>query len=276
MIEVSNLTFQYPHQDQPVLQGLSLTIPTGQWLAVVGKNGSGKSTLARLIAGLLPTPAQTIRVNDLPVDEAHLAALHHQIGFVFQNPDNQFVGATVEADVAFGLENRQVPAAAMEPRIEHALAQVGMTAYRHHQPEQLSGGQKQRVAIAGALALQPQILILDEATSMLDPQGRQTVLQRLQQIHQAQALTIISITHDPVEVAMADQVAVLDQGQILRLATPAVVLNDQALVQQVGLVQPFSMQLRDRLQHYGVPVPKEYLTKGALEQWLKRQLATKA
>lgn len=276
MIKIENLNYKYAHQNKLTLNDLTLQVPAGQWLAIVGKNGSGKSTLARLIDGLLETPSKTIWVDGLEVNTENIATIHQKIGFVFQNPDNQFVGATVAADVAFGLENRQVSSSEMPKVIEQALTLVKMQAFRDRAPEQLSGGQKQRVAIAGALALKPQLLILDEATSMLDPEGRKDVLTQLAKLRDQGELTIISITHDPDEVALADQVAVLDQGKIVKQASPAVVLNDQSLIQRIGLVQPFSLMLRDQLKARGIKVPTNYLGKGALYEWINQQLATKA
>ena len=276
MIKIENLKYKYAHQNKLTLNDLTLQVPAGQWLAIVGENGSGKSTLARLIDGLLETPSKTIWVDGLEVNTENIATIHQKIGFVFQNPDNQFVGATVAADVAFGLENRQVSSSEMPKVIEQALTLVKMQAFRDRAPEQLSGGQKQRVAIAGALALKPQLLILDEATSMLDPEGRKDVLTQLAKLRDQGELTIISITHDPDEVALADQVAVLDQGKIVKQASPAVVLNDQSLIQRIGLVQPFSLMLRDQLKARGIKVPTNYLGKGALYEWINQQLATKA
>ena len=276
MIKIENLNYKYAHQNKLTLNDLTLQVPAGQWLAIVGENGSGKSTLARLIDGLLETPSKTIWVDGLEVNTENIATIHQKIGFVFQNPDNQFVGATVAADVAFGLENRQVSSSEMPKVIEQALTLVKMQAFRDRAPEQLSGGQKQRVAIAGALALKPQLLILDEATSMLDPEGRKDVLTQLAKLRDQGELTIISITHDPDEVALADQVAVLDQGKIVKQASPAVVLNDQSLIQRIGLVQPFSLMLRDQLKARGIKVPTNYLGKGALYEWINQQLATKA
>ncbi|HJA73288.1 MAG TPA: energy-coupling factor transporter ATPase [Candidatus Limosilactobacillus faecipullorum] len=275
MIKIENLNFKYAHQDKKTLDNLNLQVPAGQWLAVVGKNGSGKSTLARLIDGLLETPQKTIWVDGLEVNAENIAKIHQKIGFVFQNPDNQFVGTTVAADVAFGLENRQASSKEMPKIIEHTLALVKMQAFRDRSPEQLSGGQKQRVAIAGALALKPQLLILDEATSMLDPEGRKDVLELLARLRDQGQLTIVSVTHDPDEVALSDQVAVLDQGRIIKKASPSEVLNDQNLIQKVGLVQPFSLVLRDQLRARGIKVPTDYLEKGALREWIIQQLATK-
>lgn len=276
MITVHDLTYHYQPDQAPILDHLNLTVADHQWLAIIGRNGSGKSTLARLIAGLLPTPAGTVTVNGFPVDEEHLGQIHQEIGLVFQNPDNQFVGTTVEGDVAFGLENHRVDPAQMPAIIDRALAAVGMSDFRHHQPDQLSGGQKQRVALAGALALQPRVLILDEATSMLDPIGRQQVLELLGRLRDDRQLTIISITHDPAEVALADQVAVLDQGKIIAQDEPAAVLNDRQLVDRVGLVQPLALRLRDQLQASGVALPKDYLSEEELLQWLNQRLNTTA
>lgn len=271
-VTLKNIRFQYPNADQVILDDVSLSFPQEKWTTIIGHNGSGKSTLARLIDGLLVPQRGQITVGSLPVTEENLTKVHQQVGIVFQNPDNQFVGATVADDVAFGLENRQVPPVEMRPRIQQALAAVDMDQLADAEPAMLSGGQKQRVAIAGILALEPKIIILDEATSMLDPAGRQLVLRLLQQLRTQQQYTIISITHDPAEMAIADRVVVLDQGKIIRQGPVATVLQDVELLRHIGVGIPAGQALRQALADRGVAVPKRYFTEEEMVEWLCQKL----
>ena len=272
-INLENITYTYPGASQPVLKGLNLQLPRGQWTTLIGKNGSGKSTIARLIDGLLVADEGRITVNGLPVTEDHLTALHRQVGIVFQNPDNQFVGATVADDIAFGLENQQLPRTEMAARIDKALARVGMSQLAETEPSLLSGGQKQRVAIAGILALEPAVIILDEATSMLDPAGRQTVLDLLVQLRREEELTIVTITHDPVEMTMADKVVVVDQQGIADEGPASQILCQTALLHRLGVGIPVAQDLSDRLAALGVTVPAGYLTTNEMVEWLCRKLS---
>ena len=271
-VTLTDLQYQYPDAHKPVLDGINLTFPAGKWTALIGRNGSGKSTMARLIDGLLVPQRGQITVNDIPVTEDNLTKIHQHVGIVFQNPDNQFVGATVADDVAFGLENRQVPREEMPPRIQKALTAVDMAGLSESEPTMLSGGQKQRVALAGILALRPQVIILDEATSMLDPAGRELVLSLLKRLREQQQFTIISITHDPVEMAMADRIVVLDQGKIARQGTTAEVLSDVALLEKIGVGIPAGQQLRQELVERGIAVPDRYFTVEEMVKWLSQQL----
>lgn len=271
-VTLTDIQYQYPDAKQPVLDGINLAFPAGQWTALIGRNGSGKSTMARLIDGLLVPQSGQIKVGDLPVTEDNLTKVHQHVGIVFQNPDNQFVGATVADDVAFGLENRQVPREEMPSRIQRALEAVDMAGLSESEPTMLSGGQKQRVALAGILALRPQVIILDEATSMLDPAGRQLVLSLLERLRDQQQFTIISITHDPAEMAMADRVVVLDQGKIARQGTTAEVLRDVALLEKIGVGIPAGQQLRQELADRGIAVPDRYFTVEEMVKWLSQQL----
>lgn len=239
---------------------------------MIGHNGSGKSTLARLIDGLLEPDEGSITVNGLAVTEENLAQLHRRLGIVFQNPDNQFVGATVADDIAFGLENHQVPHEQMSELIKTALAAVSMSDLADVEPSMLSGGQKQRVAIAGILALHPQTIILDEATSMLDPEGRTMVLELLDRLCHQQGLTIVSITHDPVEMAMADQVVVVDQHSIAQQGPVETVLAQTNLLKRLGVGIPVSQQLRDQLAASGVNIPNRYFTTDEMVEWLCQKL----
>ena len=220
IIEIKNLSFAYDEaSQQKTLSQIDLTIEQGQWVALIGHNGSGKSTLAKLLDGLLTPTEGTITVAGLPLNEENIWAIRDQIGMVFQNPDNQFVGADVEGDVAFGLENRGVPYEQMHQRVQEALEAVNMQAFAKHEPVRLSGGQKQRVAIAGVLAIRPQIVIFDESTSMLDPEGRAELVALMQHLNKEEGFTVISITHDIDEAALADRIIVLEQGKVCLLYT---------------------------------------------------------
>ena len=221
MIEIKNLKFKY-NQDQTsyTLNDVSFHVKHGEWLSIVGHNGSGKSTTARLIGGLLVADSGQIIVDGQELTEETVWDIRDKIGMVFQNPDNQFVGATVEDDVAFGLENKGLPYKEMVSRVQEALSFVGMMDFKDREPARLSGGQKQRVAIAGIIAMRPSILILDEATSMLDPEGRQELIQYIEDIRQQYGMTVLSITHDLDEVAMSNRVLVLKQGKVESISSP--------------------------------------------------------
>lgn len=273
MIDVQQLTYQYSADaPRPALDHVSLTVKAGEWLAIVGHNGSGKSTLARAIDGLLPFNSGTVTVGGVKLTEQTVWQVREQIGMIFQNPDNQFVGATVEDDVAFGLENRQVPRSEMLPRVKAALARVGMQEFATREPSSLSGGQKQRVALAGIVAMAPKILILDEATSMLDPIGRQTVLNLVRQLREEQGLTVISITHDIDEAASADRVLVIDDGRLIEEADPATIFAQGPRLIKMGLDVPFTVKLTQALQQRGIAVPQGYQTTTEMEAWLCRSL----
>ena len=267
-ITIKKLNYQYA-DERPLFTDFSLTIAAGSWVAIVGQNGSGKSTLAKLILGLLtPTKDSQMAVFGVPVTTENLRDVRDQIGMVFQNPDNQFVGTTVADDIAFGLENHQVPTTEMPARITDALALVGMSAFADREPHTLSGGQKQRVAIASVLALAPKMIILDEATAMLDPQGRAAIIDVLQELKAqfGNALTIVTITHDMNEAALADRVVVLNQGAIAADETPTRLFTDQEKVIANGLELPLSGQIAQRLQ----PTPATYLNESDLIAWILR------
>lgn len=272
-INIKNISYTYPGATHPVLQGVNLEIPRNQWTTLIGRNGSGKSTLARLIDGLLVPSTGSIMVNGLPVSEDNLAELHRRLGIVFQNPDNQFVGATVADDIAFGLENHQVPHDKMAGLIADALAKVGMTDLATAEPEMLSGGQKQRVAIAGILALKPEVIILDEATSMLDPEGRQMMLDLIATLRNSQELTIISITHDPVEMGMADQIVVVDDQGIADQGPASAILKQTTLLRRLGVGIPTGQHFHDLLTAAGVAVPDRYFTTDEMVEWLCQKLS---
>lgn len=268
IIEVKDLSFRYK-EDQEYYDVNSVTfhVKRGEWLSIVGHNGSGKSTTIRLIDGLLEAESGEIWIDGQLLSPENVWDLRRQIGMVFQNPDNQFVGATVEDDVAFGLENQGLPREEMKKRVAESLELVGMLDFKKREPARLSGGQKQRVAIAGVVALRPAILILDEATSMLDPEGRSELIQTVQEIRKDYQMTVVSITHDLEEVAMSDRVLVMKKGQVESTSSPRELFSRDDL-DQIGLDDPFTNQLRESLRETGYQLPDGYLTEGELEDKL--------
>ncbi|HAT55504.1 MAG TPA: energy-coupling factor ABC transporter ATP-binding protein [Lactobacillus sp.] len=275
IISVDDLSYQYPDADRPTLNHVSFEVNAGEWVAIVGHNGSGKSTLVRALDGLIDFKSGTVTVAGTKLDPSSVWLVREHIGMVFQNPDNQFVGATVADDVAFGLENAGIPRPEMQQRVQKALEAVDMWQFADREPSRLSGGQKQRVALAGIIAMNPSIIVLDEATSMLDPHGRQTVLAVLQQLRRSnQAPTILSITHDLSEAAQAQRLIVMDDGQLISESTPEQIFSDETLLKATGLDLPFSTKLRHQLTQQGLVAPKEYLTDEALEDWLWQSHST--
>ncbi|ABJ64737.1 energy-coupling factor ABC transporter ATP-binding protein [Levilactobacillus brevis] len=273
IISVDHLTYQYDENQAPALTDVSFTVHAGEWLAIVGHNGSGKSTLAKSLDGLLPFTQGSVTVGGITLTPETVWQVREQIGMIFQNPDNQFVGATVEDDVAFGLENRQISRDEMVPRVQAALAQVGMTSFAQREPSSLSGGQKQRVALAGIVAIAPKILILDEATSMLDPQGRIEMLAIVRQLRQQQNLTVISITHDIDEAASADRVLVIDDGRLVDEAVPSQIFERGTQLVEMGLDLPFTEKLKAALRQRGITPPTTYQTAAEMEEWLWQSLS---
>ena len=277
IIELSHVTYSYPNSERPALNDLSLTVNRGEWVAIIGHNGSGKSTLAKLLNYLLAPTSGDITIADTPVTEENMWTIRDLVGMVFQNPDNQFVGATVADDVAFGLENRGVPREEMIPRVAQALEQVQMAAFSEREPARLSGGQKQRVAIASVLASQPQILILDEATSMLDPKGRREMIALVRQLKAelGDALTVLSITHDIDEAASADRVIVINDGELVQTGQPAEIFQHAAKLRELGLAVPFAEELKEKLRERGVTVPEAYLTTEEMVEWIWQSISKK-
>ena len=268
IIDVKNLSFRYKEsQEYYDVKDITFHVKRGEWLSIVGHNGSGKSTTVRLIDGLLEAESGEIVIDGQRLTEENVWNIRRQIGMVFQNPDNQFVGATVEDDVAFGLENQGLSRQEMKKRVEEALDLVGMLDFKKREPARLSGGQKQRVAIAGVVALRPAILILDEATSMLDPEGRRELIETVKGIRRDYDMTVISITHDLEEVAMSDRVLVLKKGEIESTSSPRELFSRNDL-DQIGLDDPFSNQLKHSLSQNGYDLPENYLTESELEDKL--------
>ena len=268
IIDVKNLSFRYKEsQEYYDVKDITFHVKRGEWLSIVGHNGSGKSTTVRLIDGLLEAESGEIVIDGQRLTEENIWNIRRQIGMVFQNPDNQFVGATVEDDVAFGLENQGLSRQEMQKRVEEALDLVGMLDFKKREPARLSGGQKQRVAIAGVVALRPAILILDEATSMLDPEGRRELIETVKGIRKDYDMTVISITHDLEEVAMSDRVLIMKKGSIESTSSPRDLFSRNDL-DQIGLDNPFANQLKHSLSQNGYDLPENYLTESELEDKL--------
>ncbi|MHC5216744.1 energy-coupling factor ABC transporter ATP-binding protein [Enterococcus sp. LJL128] len=269
IIELKNINFNYQPEDaDPALKDVSFSIKKGEWVAIIGHNGSGKSTLAKTINGLLLPASGQISVGGKELNEENVWDIRRMVGMVFQNPDNQFVGSTVEDDVAFGLENQGIPRDEMVIRVTDALKKVRMDHLATREPARLSGGQKQRVAIAGVVALRPDIIILDEATSMLDPEGREEVISTIQEIKAESNLTVISITHDIDEAANANRILVMRQGQLVDEGTPEKIFSAGTELIEMGLDLPFPEKLKIALKERGIDVPQEYLTEERMVEWL--------
>ena len=264
-IQVNDLHYTYEGQDggetHIVFDGLSLSIEQGRFVAVLGHNGCGKSTLAKHFNAILLPAGGSVTVYGMDTkDEEMLLAIRQHVGMVFQNPDNQIVANVVEEDVAFAPENLGVPAEEIRRRVDDALAAVDMTAFMTHAPHLLSGGQKQRVAIAGVIAMEPECIVLDEATAMLDPIGRQEVLSAVHKLNREKGITVVLITHHMNEAEDADRVIVMDDGKIALDGTPKEVFTQVEPLRDMGLTVPDTVDLLDRLRKDGLEVPLDALT----------------
>ena len=269
LITLENIVYRYhAEQENYILNDVSFNIEKGEWITIIGANGSGKSTLVKTLNGLNVPQSGNVIIDGLELNEENIWDIRQKVGMVFQNPDNQFVGSTVADDVAFGLENIGMPREEMITKIDQALKQVGMDKFRHHEPARLSGGQKQRVAIAGILALAPEIIVLDEATSMLDPKGRAEVLSTVQSIKEENNLTVISITHDLNEAAQADRIFVMEKGKIKYENKPEEIFKLGDDLVELGLNVPFVEQLKTELILRGLTLPDEYITEERLVELL--------
>ncbi|MGG0823853.1 ATP-binding cassette domain-containing protein [Paenibacillus turicensis] len=252
--ELEGVSFAYT-PEQPVLSELTFNIATGQWLSLVGANGSGKSTLARLLGGLLAVNAGVIKVDGMELNQKSAGELMRRIGMVFQNPDNQFIGATVEEDIAFGLESLCLPREEMLTRIKKYSSKLQIEALLSKHPSELSGGQKQKVAITAILAMEPDFIILDEATSMLDEKARGELMAIVEEMRSSGQYTIISITHDPDEILKSDRVIVLQDGCIAADLAPQALFMDQALMEACHLLPPYSVLFVQELAQQGLELP---------------------
>ena len=265
IIDVDKLTFSYDEKTDAVHE-VSFSIEKGQYCTIVGHNGSGKSTVAKLLTGLLEKKSGSIVIDDLELNIENLRKIRNKIGIVFQNPDNQFIGSTVRDDIAFGLENHCVEQVEMDPIIEEFSNRVGMHDYLNSEPTRLSGGQKQRVAIAGVLAMHPDIIIFDEATSMLDPQGKDEIKKVIMDLHKERNLTILSITHDIDEVTTSDYVLVMDEGQIILKGTPEEVFKKEEKLKETQCDLPYSMKLAKELDKLGVHIKDRMTMEGMVDE----------
>ena len=269
-LEIKNLCFSYD-ETHPIIDNISLSIEKGSFVVVLGHNGSGKSTLAKLIVGLLEKNKGQIFLDGEEIDRKNLRKLQTKTALVFQNPDNQVIGSTVEDDIAFGLENRQFPHEKMQEEINKFAESVNMLDYLDKEPINLSGGQKQRVALAGALILRPEILILDEATSMLDPKGKSTVRKVIDRIHKENPeLTIISITHDIDEALLADEVCILSQGKLVKSGKPQEILRDEKTLLELKLDMPFIYRVEKKLSDMGINSKAENFEQLVEDIWASR------
>ncbi|MBU3827732.1 MAG: energy-coupling factor transporter ATPase [Candidatus Lactobacillus pullistercoris] len=271
IVSFKNVSFTYSESKTPAVKNISFDVEEGSWFTILGHNGSGKSTITRLINGLLVADENSnssIVIDGDQLNDKNLWEIRSKVGIVFQNPDNQFVGATVGDDVAFGLENRGVPRTEMLKIVDQAIKNVGMEEFITSEPANLSGGQKQRVAIAGILAVKPKILILDEATSMLDPQGRETIIKLVKKMKRKNNLTIISITHDINEVMLADEVLVLNDGIKMLQGRPNDIFENYELIKKIGLDIPFIFKVKLELKKHHISIPQNINSEEKLIEYL--------
>ena len=260
-IRIEDVSYTYEEAPSPALSGISTTIRDGEFVAVLGHNGSGKSTLAKLLNALyIPTEGKILVCGFDTADDEYVWEVRRRAGMIFQNPDNQIVATVVKEDVAFGLENLGVPTEEMFPRVESALATVHMSKYADAAPHMLSGGQKQRVAVAGILAMEPSVLIADEATAMLDPSGRREVLDTVLSLNRNKGITVVWITHYMEEAALADRILVVSDGMIVREGTPREVFMDVDRMREMHLDVPPMADLSSRLRAEGMPLKEGILT----------------
>ncbi|WP_406617497.1 energy-coupling factor transporter ATPase [Mycoplasmopsis adleri] len=248
MIKVENLIFKYPSAKTNAINNLNLEIERGKYVAILGHNGSGKSTFSKLLVALYKPLSGTIEIDGTVISKKTIKEIRKKIGIIFQNPDNQFIGASVEDDIAFGLENKCVPTKDMKQIIDHLSYEVGMKDYLEKAPQFLSGGQKQRVAIASVLALDPEIIIFDEVTSMLDPLGKRKVLEIIHKVQKEKNKTLISITHDMDEAILADYCLVFANGQVIASGEPKDILKNKEIIEIAKIDSPFIYKLSEKIK----------------------------
>ncbi|MDT8862261.1 energy-coupling factor transporter ATPase [Alkalihalobacillus sp. MEB130] len=269
LISLNGVSYQYEQAKEYALKELTVKIEANEWIAVLGRNGSGKSTFGRLLNGLLLPIEGSVLVSDLSTkDEQDVWSIRKKVGMVFQNPDHQFVATTVRDDLAFGLENLGLDRSTMEERITEYASLIGITHLLEAEPHRLSGGQKQRVAIAGIMAMEPDVIVFDEATSMLDPIGRKEVMDTIAMLHQ-RGVTIISITHDMEEAVRASRLLLFHDGELAIQGRPQEVFSQKERLAEFGLSLPFSIELQHELEKSGITLPKTCLTEEELvaELW---------
>lgn len=269
IIKFNNVSFRYEERSPLVIKNVSLTIYKGEWVSIVGHNGSGKSTLAKFMNALyVPESGEVFVDNMLTKNEETHKHIRRKVAMVFQHPDNQFVAPTVEDDVAFGLENSGVPYETMVQLVQESIDKMGLNGLEKHEPHRLSGGQKQRVALAGAIAMRPEVLVLDEATSMLDPSGRNEVMRFVQKLQIEEKMTIVTITHDLTEATLSDRIVVMKDGEIIGEGTPQRILSDSQLLREARLKEPFIIKLTNKLREKGIELPNHILSQEQLVEEL--------
>ena len=266
IIEVKDLTYSYDGVKNAV-DGISFEIKQGDYVTIVGHNGSGKSTLAKLIAGLIEAKQGTIAIDGLTLNQDNISKIREKLGIVFQNPDNQFIGSTVKDDIAFGLENHKVPSEKMQSIIEEYAKRAGLEKYLDKEPTAMSGGQKQRVAIAGVLAMHPNIIIFDEATSMLDTKGKEDIKTLINDLHKDKDFTIVSITHDIEEVLHSDDCIVMNKGKIFDHNLPDNIFSDPEKLRKIDLDIPFDLKIVEEFKNYGLKLKSRTQTEMVKELW---------
>lgn len=266
LIEVKNLSFSYI-ENKEVISDISFNVEKGDYVTIIGHNGSGKSTLARLLTGLLVSKSGEIIIDGLKLNEENAYKIREKLGIVFQNPDNQFIGSSIRDDIAFGLENRLVKSEEMDEIITKYASIVGLEKFLDKEPSALSGGQKQRVAIAGVLAMKPDIIIFDEATSMLDPKGKKDIKELMNKIHNEGEFTIISITHDIEEVMQANDCVVLNKGKIYMHDKPSNIFKKGEELRKIDLDVPFSLKVKEAFKREKINLKADDLEKMAEELW---------
>ena len=264
-LTLKNVTFSYDENVNAV-EDINLEVSEGQYVTIIGHNGSGKSTITKLIIGLLEAKSGEIFVDGVALTPQNVYDIREKIAIVFQNPDNQFIGSTVRDDIAFGLENQMVDPSRMDAIIDEFSSRVGMESYLEHEPTKLSGGQKQRVAIAGALAMKPEILVLDEATSMLDPKGRKEVNELVHELHTKNSMTILSITHDIEEVLLSDYVFVMSEGKLVMQGLPQEILDRAQELVELQLDIPFTVKFFNALKDQGIIIEEKFDLKEMVEK----------
>ncbi|AZZ65516.1 energy-coupling factor transporter ATPase [Metamycoplasma phocicerebrale] len=248
MIEIKKLSYKYPGASKLALDNINLSIDEGQYIAILGHNGSGKSTFSKLLAAIYKASSGKILIDGIEINSENLKEIRRKIGIVYQNPDNQFIGSTVEDDIAFGLENKNVPHEKMEGIIKNYATVVGMVDFLDREPQNLSGGQKQRVAIASTLALDPKIIIFDEITSMLDPKGRDDIYKIIHELHSKTQKTLISITHDMDEALLADKLIVFSGGKVIAEGKPIDILKNKNIIEIAKIDSPFIYKLSEMIK----------------------------
>jgi len=271
IIEIKNASYKYDNDLPDTLDNVSLTVKRGEFVCILGHNGCGKSTLAKLINGLFLPSDGTVLVDGLDTrDEENSIAIRSRAGMVFQNPDNQMVASIVEEDVAFGPENLGVPQEELRTRVDNALMQVNMLEFAKNAPHRLSGGQKQRIAIAGILAMKPEIIIMDESTAMLDPKGRREVLDTVRRLNKENGMTVVYITHFMEETVFADRIFVMGDGVIKLEGTPREIFANEETISELTLELPEVTQIARRLCENGLNINKNILTLDELTEELCR------